>query len=63
MRTLNPLSWTALFVLLFSTSSLLAGNGPKSRSNNHKVKVAKSSTSVSSAAFEEAVTSLYTDLD
>lgn len=63
MRTLNPLSWTAFFICVFSTSTLLAGNGPKSKTNNHRIRVARSSTSVASAAFEEAVTSLYTEID
>ncbi|PWT75348.1 MAG: hypothetical protein C5B59_09155 [Bacteroidetes bacterium] len=55
--------WTAFFVLVFSTSSLLAGNGPKSKSNIHRIKSSHSSKSVASPAFEEAVTSLYTDID
>lgn len=61
MRTLNPISITGLFILLFSATIVKAGTGPKLRTSRH-LKVAHSAPSIS-VALEEEASFLYDQID
>ena len=61
MRTLNPISITGLFILLFSATLANAGTGPKARNSRH-LKVSHSSPTIS-VKLEEEASFLYDQID
>ena len=62
-RLINPKTLSALFVLFLSSAQLNAGTGPRTKHNIHATGRPSVHVNANSAAFEEAASNLYDQID